>query len=298
MRATTRLDANALTRDRCWDATRFGMIDTHALHSPTTKTMTTPRWPYPRVLAHRGGGTLAPENTMAALHAAVRYAFKGVEFDVMLASDSIPVLMHDPLFGRTIAGSGAVANTPSTTLMQTDAGAWFSHAFVGETVPTLADAVVYCRANDLWMNIEIKPSSDEAAYETGRVVGTLVRAAFVDVLNRLSPPLGELNAALPEFSSFSIDALAGVRETCPEIPRGLLVTTVSDDWFEHMNRVDARALHARARDVDQRVVQDAHARGLPLMVYTVNELEHAKTLFEWGVDALCTDRLDLVIPGL
>ena len=53
-------------------------------------------WPYPRILAHRGGGTLAPENTLAALRCGLAYGYRAVEFDVMLASDGVPVVVHEP----------------------------------------------------------------------------------------------------------------------------------------------------------------------------------------------------------
>ena len=65
-------------------------------------------WPYPRTLAHRGGGTLAPENTLAALRCGLAYGYRAVEFDVMLASDGVPVVVHDPELGRTVAGSGHI----------------------------------------------------------------------------------------------------------------------------------------------------------------------------------------------
>ena len=59
------------------------------------------RWPYPRILAHRGGGTLAPENTLGAIRLGAHMGFAGVEIDVMLAGDGTPVLMHDQTLKRT-----------------------------------------------------------------------------------------------------------------------------------------------------------------------------------------------------
>ena len=67
-------------------------------------------WNYPRVLAHRGAGTLAPENTLAALRRGFELGFRGVEFDVMATRDDGLVLMHDPFLGRTVAGSGSVGD--------------------------------------------------------------------------------------------------------------------------------------------------------------------------------------------
>ena len=64
-------------------------------------------WPWPRVLAHRGGGTLAPENTLGAIRFGYERGFRAIEFDAMLAADSVAVLMHDPTLERTTSGRGA-----------------------------------------------------------------------------------------------------------------------------------------------------------------------------------------------
>ena len=66
-------------------------------------------WPYPKVLAHRGGGGLAPENTLAGIRCGLEHGFHAVEFDVMLSSDGVPILMHDHRLGRTVAGRGDIS---------------------------------------------------------------------------------------------------------------------------------------------------------------------------------------------
>ena len=250
-------------------------------------------WPWPRVLAHRGGGVLAPENTLAAIAYGHAHGFRGVEFDVMLAADDVPVLMHDPHFGRTVTGTGSVALTPSDQLARCDAGSWHSTAYAGEPVALLADVLEYCRRRGIWMNIEIKPSSAAVAYQTGQIVGALVRSAFAQELARGAQ---RCDPALPEFSSFSMDALAGARNTAQEIARGLLVEAVPSDWLAQLRSVDACALHARHKELDAHQVRLAHAQGFAVMCYTVNTPERVQELFAWGVDALCTDRLDLISP--
>lgn len=252
-------------------------------------------WPYPRVLAHRGGGTLAPENTLAGMRTGKKNGYRGVEFDVMLAADGVPVLMHDPNFGRTVRGDGGVATTTSTALTRMDAGSWHSPAFVGEPVPLFADVLAYCHAQGLWMDIEIKPSSEAAAYETGRVVGAMVRTVHAAEIAR-SP--GGRDPALPEFSSFSMAALEGARATAPEIPRGLLVGEVPADWHARTQAVGALALHAHHEKITREAVEALHGAGMPLMVYTVNDPARARELFRLGVDCFCTDRLDLIRPDL
>src|SRR5487761_2714173 len=97
-------------------------------------------WPYPHIIAHRGGGTLAPENTLAGMRKAKELGFAGVEFDVMLAGDATPILMHDESLARTTNGSGAVAETAYRDMQKLDAGSWFSRAHTGEPVPSFERA--------------------------------------------------------------------------------------------------------------------------------------------------------------
>src|SRR6266568_3977912 len=73
-------------------------------------------WPYPRVVGHRGGGALAPENTLAGIRKAAAMGFGGVEFDVMLSADKVPLLIHDETLERTTDGRGAVSAAPYAKL--------------------------------------------------------------------------------------------------------------------------------------------------------------------------------------
>ena len=81
-------------------------------------------WPYPRIVAHRGGGRLAPENTLGAIRLGASMGFKGVEFDVMLAGDGTPLLIHDETLERTTNGRGEVAAMPYSEIAKLDAGSW------------------------------------------------------------------------------------------------------------------------------------------------------------------------------
>src|SRR5262245_61294333 len=118
--------------------------------------ITAPRaWTFPRLVAHRGGGALAPENTLAGLRLAARLGYAGTEFDVKLSADGVPVLMHDDTLDRTTSGFGPVAPASLAELQDLDAGSWFGRAFTGERVPTYAAAAEACRALKLWANVEI-----------------------------------------------------------------------------------------------------------------------------------------------
>lgn len=251
-------------------------------------------WPYPREVAHRGGGTLAPENTLAGLRCGLAHGFLGVEFDAMLAQDGVPVLMHDPQFGRTIRAPGGVQDYSAQALAALDAGSWLGEQFRGEPVCTLLQAMQFCVDHDIWMNIEIKPANDAVANETGRAVAALVRqffaAAYADAANRADKASA---MALPLFSSFSFDALRAAQAAAPAIPRGWLVDVIEDGWQAQLQMLGAVALHTNQRHLTQAQASAVKQAGYGLFCYTVNEPARAREIANWGVDGFCTDRLDL-----
>lgn len=248
-------------------------------------------WHYPKIVAHRGGGILAPENTLAAMRCGVDHGFHAVEFDVMLSRDGLPLLMHDPLFGRTVQGTGSVAEHTLAELLRMDAGAWFDTRFAGETVPSFEDVITFCRANRIWMNVEIKPVPGfEAA--TGTAVAQVVQRRFADL--DTDPSFDP--AALPLLSSFSVVALAAAQATAPDIPRGLLADRLPPDWHAQCAALGAVSMHLNQRFMTPEVAAEVKARGNGLFCYTVNEPARARQLLEWGVDGFCTDRIDLIGP--
>ncbi|MDY7538594.1 glycerophosphodiester phosphodiesterase [Undibacterium sp. RTI2.1] len=236
-------------------------------------------WPYPKIIAHRGGGTLAPENTIAAMRCGLEYGFHAVEFDVMLSKDGVPVLMHDPLFGRTVRGDGGVAASLAAELQQMDAGSWFSERFAGERIPTYVQVIEFCQQHRIWMNVEIKPVPGFEEI-TGRVVAEVTKQmqAGDDVL----------------FSSFSFDALMQAKLVAPEIKRGFLTDQIEWDWQQRLEQLDAIALHTNHKHLTPEIAQQIKAAGYGLFCYTVNTPERAREIFDWGVDAFCTDRIDLI----
>jgi glycerophosphoryl diester phosphodiesterase len=246
-------------------------------------------WPYPKIVAHRGGGTLAPENTIAGLRAGLAYGFHAVEFDVMLAADGIGVVMHDPDFGRTIHGSGSVAATDAAELAKKDAGRWFGPQFRGEPVPLFLEFVDYCIAHRIWMNIEIKPvpGHEEA---TGRWVAHTARARFAAAVAAGDP------AGLPLLSSFSLEALAAAKAAAPDLPRACLFDVIPDNWQQVARDLQAVAIHTNQKHLTPALAATVKAAGFGLFCYTVNEPERAREILAWGVDGFCTDRIDLIGP--
>lgn len=246
--------------------------------------MNWPLWNYSRYIAHRCGGALAPENTLAGLRLAARLGFRAVEFDVMLSADGVPLLIHDETLERTTDGSGSVADTPLDRLVRFDAGLRQHRAFAGERLPTLQQTLAACRDLNLAANIEIKPAGGfEVA--TGAAVARLIAGSAQDWQG--VPLL---------FSSFSEPALAAARAVAPALPRALLVEDIPADWRARLQALACLALHCSAKHLQPSQVAEINAAGVPLACYTVNRPEDATRLFAAGVKAVFTDRLDLFDP--
>lgn len=254
-------------------------------------------WPYARILAHRGGGTLAPENTLAAIRHGHELGFRAVEFDAMLAADDVPVLMHDATLERTTSGRGAVAAHGAAELAALDAGSWLAPRFAGEPVPTLAAAIELCRPRSIWINLEIKPSPG-AEVRTGAVIARTAAALYADCLGDASDRADAVDPRVPLLSSFAPEALRAAREAVSQLPRGLLIDRVPADWRGRLDHLGCVSLHTNYRHLSREQAHAVKKAGYWLFCYTVDDPERAREILAWGVDALCTDRLDLVGAGI
>ena len=233
-------------------------------------------WPYPRIVAHRGGGSLAPENTLAAIRCGAALGFKGVEFDAMLAGDGTPVIIHDETVDRTTDGHGEVSKMTCAELSRLRIGN-------DERIPTFEQAGRLCRELGLWANVEIKPAKGHER-ATGAAVAPLARELWRGA------------ALAPVLSSFSVAALEAARAAAPELPRGYLVDKIPDGWRATMERLGCVALHCNWKEIDRRIVSSVHAAGYAVLLWTVNEAEVARQMLALGADCLVTDALDRVGP--
>ena len=250
-------------------------------------------WPWRRVLAHRGAGKLAPENTLAAIRRGYELGFRAIEIDARLTKDEVPVLIHDRALQRTTNGHGAVVDATSADIARLDAGRWFGPQFAGEPVPTLAATVAFCRAQGIWMNLEIKRALGRTA-RIGEVVARTTAHLYGDLLRPGGDRAENVVPQVPLLSSFGRDALLAARAAAPDLPRAYLVDEVQEDFpteLEELGCVSLHTDHETLTPEEARAVKDA---GYWLFCYTVNDPERAREIFGWGVDALCTDRIDLI----
>lgn len=233
-------------------------------------------WPYPRIVAHRGGGALAPENTLGAMRLGASMGFKGVEFDVMLAGDGTPVVIHDETVDRTTDGHGEVSKMRFADLS-------LLRIQKNERIPKYEEAARLCRELGIWANVEIKPAKGHER-ATGEAVARMTRDLW-------------RGAALPPvLSSFSVDALEAARDAVPELPRGYLIGKVPDDWRDTMRRLGCVALHCNFKALTESFAREIHAAGYAILLWTVNEPAIGRQMLALGADCLVTDALDRIGP--
>ncbi len=248
-------------------------------------------WPYPRWIAHRGAGRLAPENTLAAFRVGAAHSYRMFECDVKLSADGVPFLLHDDTLERTTnadealgAGLSAVAaDHPWGTLSLLDAGSWHSNAFAGEPLPTFEAIARYCRRNGFDLNIEIKPTPG-TEHHTGQVVA------------RHAARLWHGAEVPPLLTSFEVPALEGALQAQPELPRGLLLENLWDGWLETAQRLGCQAVVCDYTLWDAETVAQAKSAGLRTLSYTVNDEAAAQKLSDLGTDGIITDRVELFSP--
>jgi glycerophosphoryl diester phosphodiesterase len=240
-------------------------------------------WPYPRWIAHRGAGTLAPENTLAALREGWRRGFRAFECDAKLSADGVPFLLHDDTLERTTDGHGPAEALPWAELSRLDAGGWLAPAWAGEPPATLQAVAAFVRANGCALNIELKPGPGRAR-ATGEAVAALAARWWAGA------------AVLPLLSSFDADALAAARTAAPQLPRALLLETLGDGWLDQAQRLDCAAVVVEHTALGAEATAHARRAGLRVLAYTVNDDGDARRLLDLGIDGLITDAVDRFDP--
>jgi glycerophosphoryl diester phosphodiesterase len=246
--------------------------------------MALPQWPYHRLIAHRGAGKQAPENTLAAFRLGHSHGYRMFECDVKLSADSVAYLMHDGTLERTTSGTGSPINMSWHELSLLDAGSWHSAAHAGEPLPTLSSIASFVQANECLINLEIKPVPGTETY-TGAEVARQARELWK---NAAVPPL---------LSSFSMEALAAARDAVPELPRALLATReIEHDWSGHIQRLGCIALDTHYSVMTPELIAACRKLELRTLVYTVNDEVLARQLLAAGVDGVITDEVKLIQP--
>ena len=235
-------------------------------------------WPYPRLFAHRAGGTLAPENTLAAIRFGRSLGYRAVEIDVRFSRDGVAVLQHDAAIDRNTTGKGPIANQTWAELGLLDAGSWRGETYRGEPLARLSEAAALLRSLGMFAHVEIK-----------RVPG--LHRECGERVARAAASCWRGSSEEPLLISFSADALEAALAAEPSIGRGWIVEEPWDGDLAPLERLDAASLHLEHVLITPRLVEAVHAQGRRVLAWTVNDTARAAELLALGVDGIVTDNI-------
>ena len=226
----------------------------------------------PLLLGHRGAMARAPENTLAAFQAALSDGGDGVELDVQLTADAVPIVLHDDTLDRTTTLRGQPIRFEASELDACDAGAWFPGWTAREKVPRLSEVFAALPAGSV-VNVELKGPTPLTLGLERRVLEVIRAHPSIHVV----------------VSSFHPAQLLAVRVLAPDVPIGLLFAgdnlwPLRTAWAAPVLMPDA--LHPHAALVDAALVARAHRAGMRVHVWGVASSDDADRLLALGVDAL------------
>ena len=248
----------------------------------------------PLILAHRGASAYAPENTIAAFRLAHELGADGIEFDVQLTRDKIPVIIHDDTVERTTNGKGRVCDLSISEIAQLDAGTWKTNDYAGEPIPTLAqvfDALSdwirpVGRARPCFINVELKTEYVLTDGLEQQVLNVLARYGLQD------------NILLSSFSPLSLHRARSIN---PRLRRGLLYDNtmpiyLRKAWLRFW--ADPQAMHPEAPMIDAAYMEWANRKKLQVNTWTVDDPDEARRLAKLGVHAIITNKPDVIRDAL
>jgi glycerophosphoryl diester phosphodiesterase len=253
----------------------------------------------PLVVAHRGASADAPENTLAAFELARQNGADGVEFDVRLAADGVPVVVHDETLRRTASLDRAVSSLTSAELARLDCGSWFNRRFPArarpeftrEGVPTLERVLDLFGPRFRVLHVELKCSGPDC--------GALVEAAVSVLRSR------EEIARRAIVKSFDLKAIEGVKLLAPDLRACALFGRrlgrpfiTPGEMISLARGCGAEAFGPHRSLVTRRRVEAARAAGLSAIVWTVDHPSWARRACELGLRALVTNRPARLLAAL
>ena len=231
-----------------------------------------------KIWAHRGASCYAPENTLAAFELASKYGADGVELDVQLTKDNVPVVIHDERIDRVSNYTGYVKDY---TLKELKCFS-FNNKLSGYghvEIPTLEEVYELIKPTNMTVNVELKNSIilydglEEKVLKTAEKIGIGKRVIY---------------------SSFNHYSLVRLKKIDSSVKTGILFADGFIDIPEYALRIGVDALHPSLHILQLPCfIEDSRAKKLPLHVWTVNEEEHMRLLIKNQIAAIITDKPDL-----
>ncbi|AOM82602.1 glycerophosphodiester phosphodiesterase [Salisediminibacterium beveridgei] len=227
-----------------------------------------------KIIAHRGNKRYAPENTMAAFYSAMHYDIEGIEFDLHLTKDYVPVIIHDPTIDRTTDGRGPVSSFTMNELKQFDAGRSFDESFIGEKIPSFREFLIWAQDYSFTLHLELKQQKSNSDYFLKEVVKEL--EAF-DMIKRTV------------ISSFQHNYLPKVKALNPMLETALLTKTPIFKAVKYAEKVSADGIHIRYNLQNSRFFRRWSKKGAAVRAYHVQKPAQLILCEKLGVEAVITN---------
>jgi len=230
------------------------------------------------LIAHRGYSAIAPENTLASFQTALEQPIVGVEFDVHLSADGVPVVIHDATVDRTTNGEGNIAGKTVQELQALDAGSWFDPRFSQETIPTLNEVFELFASSPIQLYIELKYP------QTWSVQGA---NHFIKLLDKWRDRC--------TIISFDHKFITSLREQFQQCAIGYGIANPSQYSEDYIRTLDLKngvilphfSLILNAPHRTSTLLQDS----LEIIPWTVDEIAIAKKLTDFNLDKMISNTL-------
>lgn len=271
------VDADAAEPAKRWSLVRglawtvlAGLLITLSVLSARSLVADVPLSEKVEITAHRAGGLRGPENTIAALKQAISDEADWAEIDVQLTSDNELVVMHDTDLARVGGGKKQVSEATLAEIQKLDVGKSFAARYEGERIATFAEFLAAAR-DQIRLNVELKPHGKNDDEPLTRAVVEAIREANMVSQCRIC--------------SQSYAAIQLSRKLEPAMPIGFIVATEIGD----STGLPVDFLMVKDKLATRDFVDRAHARGIQIHAWTINDTKLVAPLLDAGVDNLITD---------
>lgn len=242
--------------------------------------MSTPPEKKLEIIAHRGFSALAPENTLAAFAAAIKWGADSLEFDIQLSSDGVPVVIHDVTLDRICGTPGLVREKTLKELKALDVGSWFDKQFSGERIPTLEEALTAAKTIKKYIYFDVKPDCNWNDYQVDLFVNILRKEKWE---NRCV------------ISSFNEEFIEQVWKRAPELRCGYIVAS-AEAYQSQLEKAAAKANSVMISLYElllenPSLVKISQNQGVDIVAWTIDNLEEARQLVSMGVSRIITNSL-------
>lgn len=228
-----------------------------------------------KVIAHRGFCGEYPENTMLSFKKAVEDGCDELELDVQLTKDNVLVIIHDETIDRVTDGTGNVRDYTFEEIRKFNVKATFGDKYGFNPIPSFEEYVSWVKDQNVTTNIELKTGKYYYEELEEQVIG-MIKAYGLE--NKVM------------FSSFNHLSLIRCKELVPNIECGVLVlkSGIGNPGY-YVSKYNFECYHPDINGLNDEIVENCKAHGVKLNVWTVNDEEGLKKLYDWGCDGIITN---------